>query len=187
MSTPTRHRGRPAPAPAPTVQHRDQQDSPRFTGPAPSARSRPAASVDLDRHTLVIGYLSTVAGLLDQRGFLIRALHGQEPRSAALWGSLTFDPAHTARSGWAPARLRWQEDDGWIATLLPASGDERLAVSRFLPGQLVPAPTTVAQFVTALCSDPNTVQACATVPTRRRVDPRWLVLQLARFTMPEPR
>ncbi|WP_445189230.1 DUF6292 family protein [Pseudonocardia sp. Cha107L01] len=118
---------------------------------------------------LVIGYLSTVASRLDERGFLVRALHAQGPSSPTLWGELTLDPAHPARpsgSGWAPVRLRWDQDSGFSATLLPGGGEdgeggeggeERLAVSRYLPGQLVPAPVTVAHFVAALHTDAATV------------------------------
>jgi hypothetical protein len=142
---------------------------------------------------LVIGYLSTVAGLLDHRGFLVRELHAQGPSSPTLWGSLTLNPPHPPALGWAPARLRWDQDSGWCATLLPGggecagdSGDERLAVSRYLPAQLVPAPVTVAHFVAALHADPDTVWGRATFHPPRRVDRRWLILQLARFAMPQP-
>jgi hypothetical protein len=127
---------------------------------------------------LVIGYLSTVASLLDQRGFLVRELHAQEPSSPTLWGSLR-----------APARLRWEQDSGWRATLLPDSGDsedERRGVDRYLPAQLVPAPVTVAHFLAALLTDPDTIWARATFLAPRRVDRRLLILQLARFAMPEP-
>jgi hypothetical protein len=89
--------------------------------------------------------------------------------------------------------LRWDQDSGWCATLLPGggecagdSGDERLAVSRYLPAQLVPAPVTVAHFVAALHADPDTVWGRATFHPPRRVDRRWLILQLARFAMPQP-
>jgi len=138
---------------------------------------------------LVIGYLSTVASLLDQRGFLVRELHAQEPGSPTLWGSLSLNPPPPPGSGWAPARLRWEQDSGWCATLLPdsdGSGDERRAVARYLPAQLVPAPVTVAHFLAALLTDPDTIWARATFHAPRRVDRRWLILQLARFAMPEP-
>jgi hypothetical protein len=133
---------------------------------------------------LVIGYLSIVASLVDHRGFLVRALHAQEPNSPTLWGSLTLEAMHT--SGWAPARLCWEQDSGWSATLLPHSGDERLAVSRYLPAQLVPAPVTVAHFVAALYADADTPWARATFRPPRPVDRRYLILQLARFATPEP-
>jgi hypothetical protein len=133
---------------------------------------------------LVIGYLSTVASLVDQRGFLVRALDAQQPNSPTLWGSLTLEAMHT--SGWAPARLRWEQDSGWSATLLPRSGAERLAVSRYLPAQLVPAPVTVAHFVAALYADANTPWARATFNPPRPLDRRYLILQLARFTTPRP-
>jgi hypothetical protein len=149
---------------------------------------------------LVIGYLSTVAHQLDQQGFLVRELHAQQPNSPRLWGHLTLDPAHTPHtpthttrtqgSRWVPARLGWDPNTGWSATLLPDGGGgderERLAVSRYLPGQLVPAPVTVAHFATALHTDADTVWARATLRPPRRIDHRWLILQLARFAMPEP-
>jgi hypothetical protein len=135
---------------------------------------------------LVIGYLSTVASMLDQRGFPVLELHAQAPSSPTLWGDLTLNPEHTAGSGWAPARLRWDQDSGWSATLLPADGDEHNAVARYLPAQLVPAPVTVAHFVAALHTDPDTIWARATFHAPRRADRRWLILQLARFAMPEP-
>jgi uncharacterized protein DUF6292 len=160
------------------------QGVPRLAGPAPPDPSRASGSDDLDHRMLVIGYLSTVTGQLDQRDFFVRELHTHEPSSSTLWGSLTLDA--TPKSNWAPARLHWEQDSGWSATLLPRSGDERLAVSRYLPGQLVPAPVTVAHFAAALRADPDTGWARATFRPPRRVDRRYLILQLARFTMPAP-
>ena len=142
---------------------------------------------------LVIGYLSTVALRLDQRGFLVRELHAQQLDSPTLWGELTLTPAHPPGAGWSPDRLCWEQDSGWSAILLPAAatiadlrGDERRAVSRYLPATLVPAPVTVAHFAAALCTDADTVWACAMFRPPRRIDRRWLTLQLARFAMPEP-
>jgi hypothetical protein len=140
--------------------------------------------VDVDYRMLVIGYLSTVSSRVDQRGFLVHALHAQEPNSPTLWGSITLQAVD--RSGWAPARLCWEQDSGWSAILLPLGGDERLAVSRYLPGQVAPAPATVAHFVAALRTDPDTIWARATFRPPHRLDRRHLVLQLARFTTPEP-
>jgi len=187
---PTSHRGDPTvprPRAHPTMRppEEDPQPTPGVAEPARAARPRPAGSIDVDQRMLVIGYLSTVASRLDQRGFLVRALHAQEPSSPTLWGSLTLDP-RTPGSGWAPARLHWEQDSGWSATMLPEGGDQRTAVARYLPGHLVPAPVTVAHFVAALHTDADTVWACATFRPPRRVDRRWLILQLARFAMPEP-
>jgi hypothetical protein len=183
------------PDPATSGQHmhsaeHDHHPASREGLPAPALGSCPAGYVDLDLHMLVIGYLSAVASRLDQRGIAVRTLHAQEPNSPTLSGTLTLDPGHTPGkvSGWAPARLRWEPDSGWSATLLPRGGgaDEHLAVPRYLPGQLVPAPVTVAHFVAALRADSNTVWACATFRQPRRIDRRWLILQLARFALPEP-
>jgi hypothetical protein len=146
----------------------------------------PRRVVERDQRMLVIGYLSTVASMLDKRGFLVRALHAQEPSSPTLWGEVILGPTHNSGSGWSPTRLRWEQDSGWSAILLPANGDEHRAASRYLPAQLVPAPVTVAHFVAALHTDPDTVWARASLRPPRRVDRRWLILQLARFAMPEP-
>ena len=206
MSTPTRTSKSPAPHPPsftldgwggdPTTSgqhmHSAEHEHHAASGvgvPAPALGSRPAGYVDLDQHMLVIGYLSAVASRLDQRGIAVRTLHAHKPNSPTLSGTLTLDPGHTpgSVSGWAPARLRWEPDSGWSATLLPRGGtDEHLAVPRYLPGQLVPAPVTVAHFVAALRADSDTVWACATFRQPRRIDRRWLILQLARFALPEP-
>ncbi|MDT7672143.1 MAG: hypothetical protein QOD82_45 [Pseudonocardiales bacterium] len=202
MSTPTRHPMPPAadPSPGPGGNPRvpaqrahpvghpagGHQDPVRVACPAPVVRLCPAGSVELDQRMLVIGYLSTVASMLDKRGFLVRALHAQEPSSPTLWGEVILGPTHNSGSGWSPARLRWEQNSGWSAILLPANGDEHRAASRYLPAQLVPAPVTVAHFVAALHTDPDTVWARASLRPPRRVDRRWLILQLARFAMPEP-
>jgi hypothetical protein len=166
----------------------DHHAAPRDGVPAPALGSRPAGYVDLDQEMLVIGYLSAVASQLDQRGIAVRTLRAEGPHSPTLSGVLTLVPGHTpsSRSGWAPARLLWGPDSGWSATVLPRGADEHLAVSRYLPGQLVPAPVTVAHFVAALRADSDTIWACATFRQPRRVDRRYLILQLARFALPEP-
>jgi hypothetical protein len=85
-----------------------------------------------------------------------------------------------------PPRVEGRPPARLPATLLPRSGDERLAVSRYLPAQLVPAPVTVAHFVAALNADTNTPWARATFNPPRPLDRRYLILQLARFTTPQP-
>jgi hypothetical protein len=145
-----------------------------------------AEQVDLDQHMLMIGYLSAVAARLDQRGIMVRALRLQDADPGSLGGVLTLDPVHASGSRWIPTRLRWEEHSGWSATLVPKGGDERLAVERYLSGRLVPAPVTVAHFAAALNADANTVWACATFRPPRKVDHRWLMLQLGRFALPEP-
>lgn len=160
----------------------------RTASAAPVARSDPGWPVEHEGYTLVIGYLSAVAYRLDQRGFLVRELRAQRQESASLWGELVLHPAHTWNSGWMPARLCWHEETGWSATLHPVghSGDSHLAVSRYLPAQLVAAPVTVAHFLAALRADTDTVWACGSPRPPRRIDHRLLTLQLARFAMPEP-
>ena len=92
---------------------------------------------------------------LDERAIMVRALRISPTTtggSTRLGGLLTLAPprpdgaADTARrTPWAPTRLRWEHDSGWSATLHPTGDHDR--VVRYLPGQLVPAPTTVAHFV----------------------------------------
>lgn len=176
-------RPRTHPAAGPTAEGRP--GAPPAPDRAAVVRANPPGSLDVDQRMLVIGYLSTVASMLDRRGFLVRELHAQGPSSPTLWGDLTLN-APPRGSGWAPARVRWDQDSGWCATLMSEGGDEHLAVSRYLPAQLVPAPVTVAHFLAALHTDPDTVWARATFRPPRRVDRRWLILQLARFAMPEP-
>jgi hypothetical protein len=50
---------------------------------------------------------------------------------------------------------------GKSATLLSGIGEERLAGSGNLPGQLVPVPVTVVHFAAAVYTDADTVWACA--------------------------
>ena len=153
--------------------------------------------MQVDLRMLVIGYLSTVALRLDQRGFPVRELHAQQPDSPTLWGELTLTPAPAPApapgAGWSPTRLRWEQNSGWSATLSPTArtvGDggraERRAVLRYLPATLVPAPVTVVHFAAALRTDPDSMWARATFRPPRPIDRRWLILQLARFAMPEP-
>lgn len=161
----------------------------------PNQRTRPVQRsteatqpIDSEEHTLVLGYVSAVAYRLNQRGFMVRQLNAQPADSRTLWGELTLHATNVPSVEWAPARLRWDQNTGWSATLLPGGldGDERLAVSRYLPAQLVAAPDTVAHFIAALHADSNTVWASASLRPPRRTDRRLLILQLARFALPEP-
>jgi hypothetical protein len=136
----------------------------------------------------VIGYLSAVASRLDQIGITVRELRAQEPNAPRLAGTLTLAPIHTPGAGWSPARLCWEEDSGWAATLLPegGNGEKRFAVYRYLPHVLVPAPATVAHFGAALRVDPDTIWASSTFDPPHKVDRRWMIRQLTRFAPPEP-
>jgi hypothetical protein len=87
---------------------------------------------------------------------------------------------------WVPTRLRWGQHRGWSATLTPTAAGHLGAVARYLPGQLVPAPSSVARFVRALLRDPDTIWAAATFRAPPPIDRRWLILQLSRFAVPEP-
>ncbi|HEY2205549.1 MAG TPA: DUF6292 family protein [Pseudonocardia sp.] len=151
------------------------------------ARSdRASGSVGITENVLVLGYLSAVARSLGHRGVLARAIQANPPDADTLGGTLTLQPCRDTGSRWVPARLRWDQHGGWSATLTSA-GHERLdGVVRYLPGQLVPAPATVAHFIAALDADTSTIWAAATCRAPRPVDRRWLVLQLSRFAPPDP-
>jgi hypothetical protein len=147
--------------------------------------------VDEDRYVLVMGYMCAVADRLVRRDIVVRALRADGPNSDTLGGILTLGHDHIQpNSWWAPTRLRREPDSGWSATLLPSGGGGdwggRHSVARYLPGQLVPAPDTVALFVAALNFNPNTVWAAATLRRPHAVDRRWLPAQLGRFASPEP-
>ncbi|WP_028933673.1 DUF6292 family protein [Pseudonocardia spinosispora] len=187
MSTPTRvpRSRQPVLPPSESVDDRSIPNQRSRAIPRPAQTTQP---VDSEEHILVLGYVSAVAYRLNQRGFMARQLHAQPSESRALWGELTLHRGDVPSDEWAPARLRWDQNTGWSATLLPGGldGDERLAVSRYLPAQLVAAPDTVAHFVAALHADSNTVWASSSLRPPRRADRRLLVLQLARFALPEP-
>lgn len=149
---------------------------------APAVETRPGAGVILDERILVSGYLSAVASRLDERGIMVRTL-GVDGSGGEAWAG-TLSLAVGGGSRWAPTRLRWEHDCGWSATL--QDGQDCRGVQRYLSGQLIPAPVTVAHFVAALSEDPHTIWARATFRRPRQVDHRWLILQLSRFALPEP-
>lgn len=153
--------------------------------------TRPDAGTVLDGELLLSGYLAAVARQLDRRGIGVRHQHTRGGDTARLSGLLALAPEPRAGgSRWAPVELRWQQDRGWSATLLPTDREAWRrcphGVQRYLPRTLVPAPDTVAHFVAALNADEHTIWACATFRPPRRADRRWLVLQLSRFAQPEP-
>jgi hypothetical protein len=172
---------------------------------------RPAEGVTLAPLQLVIGYLAAVALRLEERGTSVRALRvagpgvagpgvagpgvagpgvagpgAVKPAEEALGGELTLTASCAAV--WAPTRLCWSDRDGWTARLHATEGAQRRgAAVRYLPGAAVPAPITVARFLTALCTNPETTLACATLRRVQPVDRRCTILQLSRYALLEPR
>ncbi|WP_345702955.1 DUF6292 family protein [Pseudonocardia eucalypti] len=153
--------------------------------PAPTRERRHS-----DEQELLTGYLAAVAMRLDQRGIAVHETRATTLATGALTGWMALTPVR-AGGRWAPIRLDWREDTGWSATLAPpaeqaaASGhDDR--VPRYLPGKLVPAPTTVAHFVAALIADEAAPWASAIYRQPRRIDRRLLILRLSQFGLPEP-
>ncbi|HTK63711.1 MAG TPA: hypothetical protein VL595_15095 [Pseudonocardia sp.] len=158
--------------------------------------SVPTAAVE-DWVALAAGYLNAVANRLVQRGIFVRSLRVDEPAGSmghasighgsvgyAPGGSLTLDPMSGHQSPWTPARLRWQHDEGWRASLEHRTDPGRGSVRRYLPGHPVPCPVAVAQFVVALNSDPDTVWASSYFRPMEPLDLRYLELELRGYLPP---
>ena len=162
--------------------------------PLPASRAGAATSQGLtggpqEEHLVVTGYLSAVAEHLGQRAILVRELHTAAPTAPYLAGHLDLSLPPATTPGWKPTRLDWDETIGWSATLTPPAGHDPTrepGTLRYLPRRVAPAPLTVAHFVTALIADARTIWASYIPHPPARVDRRWLILQLSRFTAPEP-
>lgn len=150
-----------------------------------TASERRGLCPDDDDEILVVGYLSAVAAALDERGVAVMAvhLHGSGPVDGpgrqALSGAVIVRPARARRDGWGPTRVGWHQGTGWSVRLCGANGHD----VRHLPGDPVPAPPTVAEFVIALTAG-HAVGTAVPLPSRVR---RHTVLgTLGRFAVPEP-
>lgn len=146
-----------------------------------SAHSRAVDETAVEECTLLIGYLSAVALRLNERGILARSLH-TEPSPLA--GVLTLDVTPHNGSVWIPTLLRWAWDEGWSATLCRQDEAQRHARAvRYLPShQLLPAPESVAHFVAALRSDPNTTWGAITLHPHEPLDRRVLAMRLGAYS-----
>lgn len=176
-----------------TVAQTGQEPVPPATADreVPVQRSAPSGDRHLGEHQLLTGYLAAVALRLDQRGIAVRETRAATLDVGALTAWMSLRPPRCGAGHWVPIRLDWREDRGWSATLAPPAErattpghDDR--VSRYLPRQLVPAPTAVAHFVAALNADEATPWASAIYRQPRHIDRRLLILRLSQFGLPEP-
>lgn len=160
--------------------------------PVPPPRSAsPGEGRRIDEQELLTGYLAAVTVRLEQRGVRVQETHSATLDSGELAGGMTLVRCEACAGRWAPTRLDWREDRGWSATLDPppehaeAAGHDH-PVPRYLPQQVVPAPSAVAHFVAALNADEATYWASSVYRQPRRLDRRLLILRLSQFGLPEP-
>lgn len=130
----------------------------RPRGRAPgTGRDRPtdrAARGDDRCAAALHAYLDAVVGALARRciGVVAVHVHATEPH-LALSGRIELDPA-SARPGlgWGPVTADWHEERGWSAELRGGSdlGLARRYLPMTVPGNVVPYPTLVADFLAGL-------------------------------------
>lgn len=137
---------------------------------------------DDSHRSLVCGYLTAVAAHLGRRRIGVRALHVDTSHRSWLTGHLTLVPKPSPSSLWVTDVARWDQCNGW-STILRRVGDEHCAsTTRYLSTQhVVPLPSTVAHFIDALRTDPDTVWASSTRRGPRPLDQRLLIAALVPF------
>jgi uncharacterized protein DUF6292 len=131
---------------------------------------------------LLVGYLDAVAGALEQEG--MRVIGRRANTSPALEGSLSIVPGHALVPGESSTlELAWAEDTGWsIAHRLIGT---TTTPWRYLHMELVPAPSTVAQFVLAVLCNEDDSGMLYPAQFRFRAQPLQPVIDaLARRTAP---
>jgi hypothetical protein len=179
--------------------------SSRVAGAGEPAERQPEAGVE-EARGLIVGYLSVVAGQLDQRGIAVQRLSVSALFAPRLVGTMHLIPHAAGRHGWNVSRVDWLEITGWCATLVsaPTTGDiaappvdavgtagssppgATASAVRYLPNRLVPAPYVVAHFIAALAADEKTIWATSVAHPPLGIDRRWLARQLSRFAVPDP-